>query len=139
MAKLTPIEFQEKHNRRLKAASEDIRRGIERVTVSPTAQAAGKIDKMKAHLIEAFDSGKVKRGLLSVTLEEWKRKALDVGVGRISAGIDASSGKVISFAEKLLPAVDAAQAKVKAMPDLTLDDSIRRMTTFVTEMSKFHK
>lgn len=139
MAKLTAQEFQEKHARRLKASTGDISRGIERVTVAPTKLAADKIDKMKAHLDEAFASGKVKRSLLAVTLEDWKRQARDVGVGRISMGIDAAAAKVVSFAEKLLPAVDAAQAKVKAMPDLTLEDSINRMTTMVREMSKFHK
>lgn len=139
MAKLTPAEFQEKHARRLKGATTDIARGIDRVTVSPTKLAAAKIDKMKAHLDEAFASGKVKRNLEAVTLEEWKRKALDVGVGRIAMGIDASAAKVTSFAEKLLPAIDAAQAKVKTMPDMTLEDSINRMTTMVREMSKFHK
>jgi len=139
VSKLTPTEFQEKHARRLKASTGDITAGINRVTVAPTALAAAKIDKMKAHLDEAFASGKVKRTLLAVTLEDWKSKARDVGVGRIAMGIDASAAKVVSFAEKLLPAVDAAQAKVKAMPDLTLEDSINRMTSFVREMSKFHK
>ena len=139
MAKLTPIEFQEKHARRLKASTGDIARGIDRVTVAPTKLAADKIDKMKQHLDDAFASGKVKRSLLAVTLDEWKVKARDVGVGRISAGIDASSAKVVSFAEKLLPAIDAAQNKVKTMPDLTLEDSINRMTTFIRDMSKFHK
>lgn len=139
MAKLTAAEFQEKHARRLKGATTDIRRGIERVSVSPTQQAAKKIDKMKAHLIAAIDSGKVKRNLEAVTLEDWKSKALNVGVDRISSGIDASASKVTAFAEKLLPAVDAAASKVRAMPDLTLEDSIQRMNTFIREMSKFHK
>lgn len=139
MAKLTPQEFQEKHARRLKASTADISRGIDRVTVAPTKLAADKIDKMKMHLDEAFASGKVKRSLLAVTLDEWKTKARDVGVGRISMGIDASAAKVVSFAEKLLPAIDAAQAKVKAMPDLTLEDSINRMTVMIREMSKFSK
>lgn len=139
MAKLSAVEFQEKHARRLKGATSDIRRGIERVTTSPTALAAKKIDKMKQHWLEALDSGKIKRNLEGVTLEEWKAKALNVGVDRISAGIDASAGKVVAFAEKLLPAIDAAQAKVKTMPDLTLEDSVQRMTTFIREMAKFHK
>ena len=139
MAKLTPAEFQEKHARRLKASTLDISKGIDRVTVAPTKLAAAKIDKMKAHLDEAFASGKVKRSLEAVTLEDWKKQARDVGVGRIAMGIDAAAGKVTAFAEKLLPAVDAAAAKVKAMPDLTLEDSINRMTTMVREMSKFHK
>ena len=139
MAKLTPAEFQEKHARRLKAASSDIRTGIERVSVAPTALAAKKVDKMRANLIAKIDDGTVARRLNAVTLDDWKKKALDVGIGRIAAGIDASAGKVTSFAEKLLPAIDAAQSKVKAMPDLTLEDNINRMTTMVREMSKFRK
>jgi hypothetical protein len=139
MAKLTPQEFQEKHNRRLKAASVDIRSGIEKVTVAPTSLAAAKTDKMKANWNAKMDDGTIKRRLQAVTLEDWKKQALNVGIGRIAAGIDASAGKVVAFAEKLLPAIDAAQAKVKVMPDMTLQDSINRMTTFVTEMSKFRK
>jgi len=139
MSKLTPAEFQEKHARRLKAAAPDIRKGIERITVSPTSQAADKVDKMRAHLLEKIDDGTWGRRLKAVSLEEWRDKAINVGVGRIATGIDSAKAKVTTFAEQLLPAVDAAQSKVKAMPDLTLEDSISRMTTFITEMSKFKK
>ncbi len=136
---LTPVEFQEKHSRRLKAASVDMRTGVEKITVSPTAQAAEKIDKMRAHLIEAIDSGKTARRLKAVSLEEWKSKMLTKGVGRVAEGIDQAKDKVIGFAEQLLPAVAAAQAEIKALPDLTLEDNINRMTTYIRRMSKFEK
>ena len=139
MSKLTPEEFVEKHNRRLKGASVDMRAGVEKVTVSPTALAAGKIDKMRAHLIEAIDSGKVASRLKAVTLEDWKSKMLTKGVGRVAQGIDEAAPKVLNFAQQLLPAVAAAQAKIKALPDLTLDDNINRMTSYIREMSKFSK
>lgn len=139
MSKLTAVEFAEKHSRRLKAAAPDIRAGIEKVTESPTKKAAQKIDKMRTNWLAKIDDGTTKRRLEAVTVDDWKDKALNVGVGRIAAGIDAAQGKVISFAEKLLPAVDAAQKKVQAMPDLTLEDSINRMTTFIRDMSKFRK
>jgi len=63
MAKLrvTPAEFVEKHNRRTKAALEDLRRGVEAVTEAPGAKAAAKADKMRANLLEALDSGKWQR------------------------------------------------------------------------------
>ena len=139
MAKLTPAEFQEKHARRLKAAATDMRLGVERVTESPTAKAAAKIDKMRAHLIAKFDDGTIAARLKKVTLEEWKSKMLTKGVGRVAEGIDAASAKVVDFATQLLPAVDAARAKIKALPDLTLEDSINRMTTYIREMGKFRK
>ena len=40
MSRLTPDEAAVKQANRLKGATEEIRKGIERVTVSPTAKAA---------------------------------------------------------------------------------------------------
>lgn len=139
MAKLTPDEFVDKHARRLKGATEDIRRGVERVTESPTAKAAAKKDKMKANLVAALDSGKWERGLKRVTLEDWKGKMIDKGVGRIAAGIDAAAPKVRAFASELLPHIDKVQAEIKSMPDVSLEDNINRMTTFIRGMAKFKR
>lgn len=139
MAKLTAVEFQEKHARRLKAAVEDVRRGIDRVTENPTEKAAAKQDKMLTNLTAAVSSGKWAAGLKRVSLEEWKRKARDVGVNRIAGGIDNAKSKVIAFAEELLPHIDRQQAKIAAMPDVTLDDNINRMTSFIRGMSEFKR
>ena len=139
MAKLTAQEFQEKHNRRLKAATEDMRLGVERVTESPTAKAAKKADKMRSNVVAAIDSGKWAAGLNRVSLEEWKSKMINKGVGRVAAGIDEAEGKVIAFAEKLLPHVDAGKAAIDKLPDVTLEDSIQRMTAFTRHMAKFKR
>lgn len=139
MSKLTAKEFQEKHARRLKASVEDIRKGIDRVTENPCEKAAAKADKMLANLTTAVTSGKWAKGLQRVSLEEWKRKARDIGVNRIAAGIDGAQDKVIAFAEELLPHIDRQQAKIQAMPDVTLDDNINRMTTFIRGMAEFKR
>ena len=139
MSKLTAHEFQEKHARRLKASIEDMRIGVSKVTESPTAKAAKSVDKMRAKIVESIDSGKWAAGLNQVTLEEWKSKMIEKGVNRVAAGIDAASGKVIAFAEDLLPHVDAGQNLVKKMPDVTLEDSIARMTTFTRHMAKLKR
>lgn len=139
MAKLTAQEFQEKHARRLKAAVEDVRKGIDRVTESPTEKAAAKQDKMLTNLTAAVNSGKWAAGLKRVSLDDWKRKTRDVGVNRIAAGIDAAKTKVIAFAEELLPHIDRGQEKIKAMPDVTLDDNINRMVAFTRHMSELKR
>lgn len=137
MSKLTPKEAQEKHATRLKASIEDMRAGIERVTSSPTAAAAAKQDKMKTKINAAIDSGKWAAGLKAVTLEEWKDKVTTKGLPRVAAGIDAASGKVEKFYTQLLPHIDTQVATIQKMPDLTLEDSINRMSTFVRGMAKF--
>lgn len=139
MAKLTPSEFADKFARRLKASVEDIRKGLERVSESPTAKAAAKKDKMKARINEAIDSGKWSERLKAVSLEEWKSKAIDKGVNRIASGVDGSIKKMEDFAAQLLSYQDSLRAKIKAMPDMTLEDRINRATTWIREMSKFRK
>ncbi len=137
MAKLTAAEFQDKHARRLKAAVEDVRKGIDKVTESPTEKAAAKQDKMLTNLTASVQSGKWAKGLKRVSLEDWKKKARDVGVNRIAAGIDAAKDKVIGFAEQLLPYIDRQKAAIAGMPDVTLDDNINRMNTFIRGMAQF--
>lgn len=139
MAKLTAAEFQEKHARRLKAAVEDVRKGIDRVTENPCEKAAAKQDKMLTNLTAAVSSGKWAAGLKRVSLEDWKKKARDIGVNRIAAGIDGAKDKTIAFAEQLLPHIDREKAKIAAMPDVTLDDNINRMTSFVRGMANFKR
>jgi len=136
MVKVTPEEFQEKHARRLKAALPDIRRGIEKVTESPMEKAAKKKEKMKARLIEAIDTGVWERRLRRRTLEFWKKRASEVGVARISAGIDAAKEDVIEFAEVLLPHVEKGQKIVEEMPDITLDDMVARAEKFIRHMAE---
>lgn len=137
MAKLSPEQFQEKHARRLKESIPDMRAGVERVTVSPTAQAAKKLDKLKANLIKAIDSGKMKRRMEAVTVEDWRSKMLTKGLNRVATGIDEAAPKVVKFAGKLLPFIDKVQAEVKKMPDLTLEDNINRAAQMMRGMAKF--
>jgi hypothetical protein len=139
MAKLTATEFQDKHARRLKAAVEDMRKGIDKVTESPTEKAANKQDKMLTNLTAAVQAGKWSAGLKRVSLDEWKRKARDIGVNRVAAGIDAAKDKVVAFAEELLPYIDRQKAQLATMPDVTLDDNINRMNTFIRGMANFKR
>lgn len=139
MAKLTPEQAQEKHARRLKGSIEDMREGIGRVTEAPGAAAAKKSGKMLANLTAKVNDGTWARRVAAVPLDEWKSKMIEKGLPRVAGGIDAAAGKTTAFFAQLLPAVDAAQAKVKAMPDLTIEDSINRMSTFIREMAKFKK
>lgn len=139
MAKLTPAEFADKWQRRIKAAQSDISSGVDATTEAPTKKAAAKKEKMRANINAALDSGKWERGLNRVTLDEWKDKMKTLGVSRIAAGADASGMKVQSFAEELLPFIEARQKEITSMPDVTLEDNIQRMTAFIRGMSEFKR
>ena len=137
MAKLTPKQAADKWGRRLSGATEDIREGVGRVTESPTEKAADKKDKFIARMTSTEVQDRWERQLRKVTLADWKKSMIDKGLSRISAGVSGASGKMEGFMSELLPAVDKAAEEVKRLPDLTLEDSINRMTTFIRKMSEF--
>ena len=139
MAKLSAQEFAEKWQRRLQAAAPDIQRGIQRVDTSPTDQAAAKQDKMLANTTAAIQSGKWAAGLRRVTLGDWKKAAVEKGIPRISQGVSNAAPKVADFASQLLPFQDSLKSQIANMPDLTIEDNINRMTTFIRGMSKFKR
>lgn len=139
MAKLTPQQAAEKHARRLKGSTEDIRAGVARVSQAPGELAAKKVDKMRTNLMASIDSGKWSDRVKSVPLDRWKQLMTDKGIGRIAAGIDGAQDKMQDFFGQLFAFQDTAVAKVKAMSDLTLEDNINRMTTMIREMSKFRR
>lgn len=135
--RLTATEFREKHARRTKAAVGDMAEGVKRVTEAPGKAAAAKEGKMKQNLMAAIDSGKWKERVAAVPLDEWQQKMLTKGVGRVAAGIDEAGDKVEKFASQLISHQNSALGKINAMPDMTIEDSVSRASTWIREMAKF--
>lgn len=139
MPKFTPQELAEKHARRTTAAVQDMIKGVENVTVSPTEQAAAKQDKLVARWNEAITSGKWARNLRSVSLDSWKSSMKDKGASRVAAGIAGAKDKMIAFYAELIPFQSDLSAKISQMPDLTIEDSIARATAQIRGMANFRK
>ena len=139
MAKVNSTQFAEKWARRMSQSTQDIQNGVNRVTEAPTAKAAAKKQKMLQNLTAAVNSGKWEAGLNRVTLQDWKKSIIEKGLPRVQAGVTAAQPKVAEFATKLLSYQDNLQSQIESMPDLTLQDSIARMTAWVTGMSKFER
>ena len=137
--KVSAEEFAEKHARRLKGAIEDVRTGVEKVTESPTVKAASKQTKMLQNLQQSVSSGKWAAGLKRVSLEQWKQKTIDKGLGRIAAGVDEAHDKMVAFGAQLLSYESGLKDQVDKMPDLTIEDSINRATSWIRGMAKFER
>lgn len=135
--KLTAEEFQEKHARRLKAAVEDMRAGVARVTEAPGRKAAAKKIKWVAAMADPRTQEKWARRVAAVTVEEWKDAMINKGINRVAAGIDGAKGKVIAFAEKMIPHMNSGLSELDTMPDLTLEDSVSRASYWIRHMAKF--
>ncbi len=139
MAMPTPAQLAEKWGRRLKGAVPDIQAGVQRVTVSPTEQAAEKQDKMLTNLTEAVNSGKWAAGLRRVSLDDWRQATLGKGIARLAQGVDGAVPKVEAFAAEFLPHLERGQAEISRMPDLTLEDNIGRMVAMVRHNAGFKR
>ena len=139
MVKVTPQEGAQKWAQRLTAAVEDIRRGVQKVTDSPTQKAAEKRDKWIAELQRAAQEGRWEAGLRSVSLEEWKNAMMSKGLARIPDGARAAQGKYAQVAESLYRYIEDGQRRIQAMPDTTLEQRIQRMVEFIRYMSQYKK
>jgi len=139
MPKLSPNEGAKKWSGRLGAATADVVAGIERVTESPMVKSAAAEDKWFAKIQAAHTSGKRKRALLGVSLDEWKKKAIEIGVPRIATGAAAAVPKMEKFYDKLFAFEQILQAKINKMPNVTLQDSAARANAWLFGMAEFDK
>lgn len=138
-AKLTPQEYAAKQASRLKAATQDIARGVDRVTEAPGVRAARKQDKMRQNIMQSIDDGTWARNTAAVPLQDWATKMKNKGIPRISTGIDEAKSKVEAFAADLLPFQDSLKAQVDAMPDLSETDREQRALTWMRGMRQFKR
>lgn len=137
MPKMSPQEGADKWATRLSGATEDIRRGIARVTEAPGAKAAAKRAKWEASLNRAKD--KWARNTAAVGLEEWRQKASTIGVERVAAGAQANKDKYAKVAADLYPYIEAGQRAVANMPDGTVEERIAKSAAFLRHMAQFRR
>ncbi len=126
MARVTPTEAAEKLIRRLQGATQDIARGVARVTEAPGIAAAAAQDLMLQRIIESIQSGRWAEAVSAVSLSDWKTAMTDKGIPRISQGIQAAQPQLVNFYSKLLPALEQISAEVNQMPKGDIEASIAR-------------
>lgn len=134
--KVNATEFATRWGQGLKGSVERIRSGVGRVSESPGKAAAAKADKWHAAMSSMEVKDKWRRRLGAMTLEEWQTAMLDKGVNRIAAGVDTAQPKMAAYGEKLIAHQNRLLAELDGMPDVTLEDSISRMTHWIRGMVK---
>lgn len=139
MAKLTPTEAADKHARNLKSSLPDIVAGIGRVTENPGVKAANAKAKWVGRLQDPAVQDKWERNVRALDLGKWKADTAAKVQQRLAQGVDTAKPKMVSFYSQLFPYQDSLKGTVDNMPDVTLEDSINRMTTWVRGMANFKK
>lgn len=135
--RMGPQEAMEKWAQRTAGATNEMAAGINRVTTAPGQLAAAKSQKWLAAVTQA--EAKFKRNVGRVTLDQWKRAALDVGVPRVASGVNAKKQKWGDFAAEFFPYLDQGIQRVQAMPDTTFENRVQRMVAMVTHTHGFQR
>ncbi len=136
MAK-SAAQITEKWQRRAQQATQDYTAGIDAVTESPTAKAALKLDKAGLNYMEAINSGRTKRALERVDVNQWKEAAKTKGGARYASGVTAAAPKMQEFMNAFLPYAEQVSAEVARMPDVTIEDNIARSAYAQRKLHEF--
>jgi len=136
MARLTPEEFGAKWATRTAAATSDYQAGVQRVQTAPGQLAAAKEQKYQAGVAQAVATGKWRRNVGAVSLQQWQDAALNKGAQRLATGAQAAQSKMAAAGARILPMIDAVKAEVDRMPDNTLEDRIAKASAFARGLNK---
>lgn len=134
-----PQTVADKWARRVAGSTQDVIDGVNAVRVNPAEQAIAKKAKLLQNFTAAVQDGRWERGLRKTTLDSWRQAMIQKGVSRIAQGAEAAKPKMASFMAELLPYQETVASEIASMPDLTLEDSIQRMTAWTRRMSQFTK
>jgi hypothetical protein len=135
MAKqINPTSWADRYVSGMQGAGAKYKNSIDQVSENPMQQAAAKLDKAKRNYIEAIDSGRTAAALNSVSLETWKMQAKNKGAARLGTGAQEAKSKVIAYAQRAAPAMQALQAQIRSMPSDTPADMDRRQLAWSAGM-----
>lgn len=123
MAK-TPQMITQKWSKNLGGATEAIRAGINSVDRAPGEMAAARKDFYVSGVMENADKWATR--VADVSLADWKRSAIEVGLQRIATGITKGQPKMQRFMEKWMPYMDGLQARLASIPKGGIEASIAR-------------
>jgi len=135
----TPTQIADRWAARLAASTEKIRQGVQAVTEAPTHKAAARSEAYAQGVQRAVSDGSYERGLLRVSLEDWKSKTLEVGIGRIAQGAAAAKGDFASFMGEFMPHVEAGQRQLDQLPRGDLEQNIARANAMIRHNATFRR
>lgn len=137
MARGTPDQISNKWAQRLSGATEAITQGVQSVQTAPGVLAA----RQKQAWIQKLQASQDKWAtrVAGVSLADWQSKMINVGIPRVASGAAANQDKVTRFLSEFLPHLDRGVATVRAMPKVTLEDSIQRATAMIRHNASFKR
>ncbi len=137
MSRLTPEQAAAKWNQRTSASTDDYKRGVAGVQVSPGVLAARNADAW----LQRTQAAKAKfvANSQKVDLGSWQAAASGKGANRFAEGVQGAQPAVAQFMQEFLPHLDRGVVLVKSMPNATLEQSIARSAAMIRHNASFRK
>lgn len=136
MARVSPQEGAEKWKRNTSAATQDVIRGVNRVTEAPGAKAARASGKWLARVSQA--EPKFKANTAAVPLADWQKATTD-GAARIASGVQAKGHKMEAFATAFYAHLDQGAQAINSMPTNDLESSIAKAAAQMRHNAAFRR
>ena len=136
MTRVSPQEGMEKWKRNTAAATQDVMRGVDRVTVAPGQKAAAASGKWLGKVTQAEDKFRANVG--AVSLASWQQSTKD-GASRIAAGVNAKAHKMGDFAAAFYAHLDRGAAAINSMPTTTVEDGIAKSAAQIRHNAAFKR
>lgn len=129
MGNLDPTSATAKWVANLSGATTSITQGVQAVQTAPGQQAAKQVNTWLAKIQQS--SAKWQKNVAAVSLQDWQNSMINIGIPRIASGAQQKQSKYLAFAQSFYPYLATGQAKVKAMPNVTLQDGIARAVAMI--------
>jgi len=121
---------------RVRVSGDDYKRGVENPQRDPIAAAKAANAKRIANLKASIEKKTWEKAMERVTMDDWKKKTLSLGVDRFVPGVEANVDKITKFVDSFQPKLQAVQNSIRAMPEETESQREARMLANVRAMRK---
>lgn len=131
-----PKKWIEKQLARVRVSEGDYKAGIEAPERDPIKAALDANAKRVKKLQESITNKTWEKAMARVTMGDWQKKALDLGVRHFIEGVEANVDKITKFVEGFHPKLSAIQSSVKAMPEVTEAERDARVLAMIRGLRK---
>lgn len=128
-----------KWQRNSQAATEDMKRGAQSVTESPTVKAARSVDKMVRNLQDSVQSGRYAAACNKVSVTDWQNAYINKGLRNFTNGvanISPSAQKAMADQQQY---ADQVKQELASMPTDTEAQADAKMLAAVNKMRAYGK
>lgn len=128
-----------KWKRNAGGSANDLKEGVRKVTVAPTAKAAAAVDKYQRGVNEAVSSGRFVNALNAVSLTDWQAAMIDKGATNYTNGINNISARAQKAMADQQQYADQVKQEIATMPSATESDMEQRALAAIRKMREYRK